>query len=260
MWGEGTVLRTVPGEGQGVSATVRRGVPVDEPGRREGPSHLAFVAGEVLLLVLLGALALILHAHPGPLPPDAAIERAVQLDLLHRGALTAGIEAISTVNWPLPTIITLALIVVVFLLLRRWLDVLVTPLAAAVSSGATYILSRWVHRPRPSGHGIHPLQHISNSFSFPSGHVTYAVAVFGLFLFLTFQVRRPFHPALVWMIRVVLVALIVLMPVSRVLEGEHWPSDVVGGALDGAFWLVLFAHLYLWMRAHWPRLLARDER
>jgi undecaprenyl-diphosphatase len=243
-----------------VSATLRRGVPVDEPGRRAGPAHLAFVAGEIILLVLLGTLALMVHAHPGPLPLDAPIERAVQHDLLHRGVLTAGIEAISTLNWPLPTIITLAIIVVIFLLLRRWLDVIVAPLAAAVCSGTTYVLSQWVRRPRPSGHGIHPLQHITGTFSFPSGHVVYAVAVFGLFLFLSFQVRRPFHPALVWTLRVVLVALIVLMPLSRVLEGEHWPSDALAGALDGAFWLVLFAHLYLWMRARWPRLLARDER
>jgi len=54
--------------------------------------------------------------------------------------------------------------------------------------------------------------------------------------------------------------LILLMPVSRILEAEHWPSDVLAGALDGLFWLIIFAHLYLWARARWPGLLARDER
>jgi undecaprenyl-diphosphatase len=154
----------------------------------------------------------------------------------------------------------MAIIIAVFLFLRRWLDVLVVPAAAIVSSVLTFELSRWVHRPRPSGHGVHPLQVITHTFSFPSGHVAYAVTVFGLFLFLTMEVRRPIHPALIAAIRIVLVVLIVLMPVSRMMEGEHWPSDVLGGLLDGLIWLILFAEVYLWLRRRVPRLLAADER
>jgi membrane-associated phospholipid phosphatase len=221
--------------------------------------HLLFVGGEVLLLVILGVLAVIVKQHPGPLVGDAGLEVDVQKLLLH-SFLAGPIEAISTLNWPKPTAITLGIIIAVFLVLRRWLDAIVVPLSALAGSLGTFELSRWVHRARPSGHGIHPLQVITGTYSFPSGHMQYAVTVFGLFLFLTYQVRRPFHPALIWVIRVVLIAVIVLMPVSRVLEGEHWPSDVLAGALDGLFWLVLFAHLYLWARARWPRLLAADER
>jgi undecaprenyl-diphosphatase len=191
---------------------------------------------------------------------DVGTEVAIQHVLLPHQMLAAPIEAISTLNWPLPSAITLAVIVSGFLLLQRWLDAMTVSLAAGASSLATYEISRWVHRPRPIGHGVHPLQTITDTYSFPSGHVTYAVAVFGLFLFLTYQVRRPFHPALVWTIRLTLLILIVVMPISRILEGEHWPSDVLGGALDGLFWLVLFAHLYLWVRMRWPGLLARDER
>lgn len=230
------------------------------PARHRVRSHLWFLITESVLLLALLVLAVVVHAHPGPLPGDASIEVGVQRALLHRGLLTAAIEAISTVNWPVPTAITLAIIVAIFSVLRRWLDAIVPPLAAGTSSLATFLLSRWVHRPRPLGHGVHPLQYITTTYSFPSGHVTYAVAVFGLFLFLTAQVRRAVHPALRWGIRAVLVAVVLLMPLSRLTEGEHWPSDVLAGVLDGAFWLVLFAHLWLWLRTRLPGLLAHDER
>ncbi|HZU11855.1 MAG TPA: phosphatase PAP2 family protein [Chloroflexota bacterium] len=243
-----------------MSAPASRRGEVTVTSRHQGPALFVFLGLEIVLLALLAALSMIVRGHPGPLPGDVGMEVDVQHALLHKGLLTAGLEGISTLNWPTPSVITLALIIGIFLLLRRWLDAIVIPIAAAAESVSTYLLSAWDHRPRPWGYGVHPLQHITSSYSFPSGHVAYATAVFGLFLFLTFQVRRAVHPALVWAIRIVLIALIVLMPLSRIVEGEHWPSDTLGGALDGAFWLVLFAHLYLWARARWPRLLARDER
>jgi membrane-associated phospholipid phosphatase len=243
-----------------LSVAARRGAGTPELRGGATPSHVLFAGLEIALLVLLGALALAVRSHPGPLPGDVGLEVGTQHALLHRGLLTDGLEAISTLNWPIPSVITLAIIMAMLLLLRRWLDAMVVPIAAGVESVSTYVLSTWDHRPRPWGHGVHPLQHITSTYSFPSGHVAYATAVFGLFLFLTFQVRHAFHPALVWAIRILLIALIVLMPISRIVEGEHWPSDVLAGALDGAFWLVLLAHLYLWARARWPRLLARDER
>jgi membrane-associated phospholipid phosphatase len=70
------------------------------------------------------------------------------------------------------------------------------------------------------------------------------VAFFGFVLFLTWRMRRPALP--LWPVRAVLIALIVLMGPSRVLEGEHWPSDVLGGLLYGAFWLILGLHVYAW--------------
>lgn len=228
--------------------------------RQSALPHLAFLAPAVVVLLLLGTLTWIVKHHPGPLTGDVGIEVAIQHALLPHQIVAEPIEAVSTLNWPLPSAITLAVIFAIFLLLRRWLDAIVVPLAAGASSLATYDLSRWVHRPRPSGHGVHRLQVLTHTYSFPSGHVTYAVAIFGLFLFLTYQVRRPFHPVLVWAIRLALVVLIALMPISRILEGEHWPSDVLGGAFEDFFWLILFAHIYLWTKRRWPRLLAQDER
>lgn len=244
-----------------MSFPVHRSVPVQTDMRADaGRIHLPFILGEVVLLVLLGLLAIVVRGHPGPLTGDVGVERDIQLAILPHTGLTNFLEALSTLNWPKPTAVTMAVIIALFLLLRRWLDAIVVPIAAAISSVTTFELSHWVHRVRPHGHGIHVLQAITSTYSFPSGHVAYAVTVFGLFLFLTTQVRRAVHPALIWIIRLVLLLVILLMPVSRMVEGEHWPSDVLAGALDGLFWLAIFAHVYLWARSRWPVLLARDER
>ena len=221
---------------------------------------MAFLLSETVLAVLVIGLALAFRRHPGPLAVDLDLEVGVQNVLLPHPFLREPVEAISTLDFALPVVITLSIIAAIFLLLRRWLDAIIVPIAAGVSGLGNTAIKDWVRRPRPSGHGIHVVQHITTSFSFPSGHVTYAVAVYGLFLYFSTQIRRPIPLVLVWTIRAVLVVLILLMPVSRVLEGEHWPSDTLGGALEGLFWLVIFAHVYLWARHRWPRLLARDER
>lgn len=133
-----------------------------------------------------------------------------------------------------------------------------TLLVTVLADGSSVIIKSLVQRPRPSGDGIHLLQHLLDSPSYPSGHVLHATAVLGMLLFLTYQVRRP--AAWVWVVRVVLVLLIVLMAPSRVLEGEHWPSDVLEGLLYGAFWLVAGIHAYRWAWQRWPRLRGRHEQ
>jgi undecaprenyl-diphosphatase len=59
-------------------------------------------------------------------------------------------------------------------------------------------------------------------FSFPSGHTLHAVA-FSV-------VAIVFYPVLAW----VLVPFTVLVAVSRVVLGLHYPSDVLAGAALGA--------------------------
>src|SRR5579859_2386844 len=223
-------------------------------------SHTRFLTAEAVLLGLLLVLTVLVKQHRGPLAGDVGLELDVQHALLPHSFITQVVEAVSTLNWPIPSVITLAVITIIFLLLKRWLDILIVIATAAVTDETSYLFNQWIKRPRPTGHGIHILSKIANFYSYPSGHVVHATAVFGLFLFLSTQIRRPIHPLIIGLIRVLLLAAIILMPISRVLEGEHWPSDVLAGFLYGGFWLVLAAHVYLWARQRWPRLLARDER
>jgi membrane-associated phospholipid phosphatase len=193
-------------------------------------------------------LALDLKGHPGPLPYDVNITLGEQHLLLPHQLLSSALEDVSQINWPIPAGIVVGVVVVGLLLLRRWLEAL-TALAASVLSDLTsYEVNQFVRRPRPSGHGIVILKNIANYFSFPSGHVVHAIAFFGLLLFFCIVAQRYAR----WLlpVSIVLLLLILAMGPSRVLEGEHWPSDVVGGYLVGGFWLVIATHVYAWLARH----------
>jgi len=237
-------------------AILQRTTPAERPRRLDITSGSVRIPGffliEALLFVLVVALALVVHAHKGPLPGDIGGSRAVQSVLWGRGALTTVVDNVSTISWPVPGTITVVAVTALLLLLRQWLSALVTPLSVGAADGTNYLISQFVKRPRPTGHGIHVLSNIKNFYSFPSGHVLYAVVFFGFLIFL--MARARLRLPWLWPIMVLLGALIVLMPFSRLLEGEHWPSDVVEALLWGCFWLLAAIQVYLWAWERWPGL------
>jgi membrane-associated phospholipid phosphatase len=86
-----------------------------------------------------------------------------------------------------------------------------------------------VHRRRPPSHLA--LQHLS-SWSMPSGHATMSVVVWGLFA-CTLAGSGPLRHRRTPIV-LAAAALAVVVGVSRVYLGVHWPTDVVAGWLAGA--------------------------
>lgn len=220
--------------------------------------HHGLVLVELLLLLLALGLDLLVLLHPQPLPGDVGSTLALQRLLLPQQTLTWLINLTSELTWPTPALLTTIAIVGLLLLLRRWLDALILIVFPALDSGATYLTTLLVQRPRPLGHGIVIQLFVTGYWSFPSGHIAHALTFFGLLVFFTYRLRRPGW--WVWPLRLLLIAIVVLMGPSRLLEGEHWLSDVVAGYLYGAFWLILGLQAYGWAARRWPRLLAPGQQ
>jgi undecaprenyl-diphosphatase len=111
------------------------------------------------------------------------------------------------------------------------------PLAVlAAAQGGSIVLYRLVEvlvaRPRPS---MAPLLATAGGYAFPSGHATQAVVVFGALAYLASGWTTHWSVKVVLWTGALVVALVVGL--SRVYLGGHWPSDVIGGWALGALWL-----------------------
>jgi membrane-associated phospholipid phosphatase len=127
-----------------------------------------------------------------------------------------------------------AVIGVVYLLLRGWPTLLVTWIAAFVGGGLLErVLKGVVHRSRPP-YGTQFLN--GTSFSFPSGHAMGSIIGCGMVLYVLF-VSRQITGRMKTLFASVAAVFVILVGASRIYLGVHYPSDVLGGWAAGAAWL-----------------------
>jgi len=100
-----------------------------------------------------------------------------------------------------------------------------------IGRGLSEMQKYMVARVRPD---LEPHLVVVKTSSFPSGHATSSM-IFYLTVAMTFSVGTRWHrPAVAGA-----VALSLLIGLSRVMLGVHWPSDVVGGWAFGRLWVLL---------------------
>ncbi|HVF55090.1 MAG TPA: phosphatase PAP2 family protein [Pyrinomonadaceae bacterium] len=135
-----------------------------------------------------------------------------------------------------------ALTAFVFFALRRNSEAFGLLLSAAGSGILNRLVKTLIHRPRPTS-DLAELFYRGDSYSFPSGHVTFYVCYFGFLFFVAYAVLPRGSKARG--AALVLCALpVALVGFSRIILRAHWPSDTLGAYLMGGLWLAFSLHMY----------------
>ncbi|MGB5446975.1 MAG: LssY C-terminal domain-containing protein [Psychromonas sp.] len=114
-------------------------------------------------------------------------------------------------------------------------------ISVAGSELFTYFGKLAFHRPRPE-----MAIYVEDSFSFPSGHATIAVALFGYLAYLLMRLANSWSKSV--NIFFVTIFLIIIIGFSRIYLGEHYVSDVLSGYLVGAMWLIIAISFCEWLK------------
>ncbi|GAF06649.1 type 2 phosphatidic acid phosphatase family protein [Paenibacillus pini JCM 16418] len=129
--------------------------------------------------------------------------------------------------------LTIIVMVLLFVLLKHRRELILLIWVLAGSEILNVILKMIFHRTRPDTHRLIDI----SGFSFPSGHSMGAFSLYGVLAYLLW---RHIPSAVMRVVWVIFCALMILMiGVSRIYLGVHYPSDVLGGYLISAFWLTL---------------------
>ena len=130
--------------------------------------------------------------------------------------------------------IAIILILGIILLLKRRFDLVIQIVSVVVSSALlNLVLKSLIDRPRPYGVALVKV----NFHSFPSGHATSAIVFYGLMIYFIFKLTKNLSLKLLSSFFCILI--ILLIGISRIYLGVHYPTDVLAGYSFGFFYLLV---------------------
>jgi len=131
-------------------------------------------------------------------------------------------------------IITIGMLVfcTIFYLHKNWRFLYTLLISVVGGEIFVWIIKNIIDRPRPP---LISALVTESSYSFPSGHTFVAIAFYGLLSYFVIQSEKNKSLKIISFITGVL--LIILIGISRVYLGAHWPSDVFASLAAGLAWL-----------------------
>lgn len=198
----------------------------------------------LLVAIVVAALFAWLARTVGYWPLDVELTRAIQS--IEQPWLETFLHAVAWVGFPPQSNVIFGTVILALFLVGLRLEAAMTLFAAAGSAGLWFLIVPIVDRPRPSPEMVRVAMELPTG-GFPSGHALNLTAIFGFLIYLAIVLIADVR----W--RSVLVALlsvpILTIGFSRIYDGAHWPSDVLGGYLIGGIWLGLTIQIYRWAQA-----------
>lgn len=135
-------------------------------------------------------------------------------------------------------VISSLILIAGFAIMKHTRGLICFPLSMVGSTLMNILLKNLLLKPRPS------VDHLvqAHSYSFPSGHAMNAMVFYGLvsFFFLEFFEKKWSRVVTLFFASF----LILVIGLSRVYLGVHYPLDIIGGYLAGLTWLFLFIYCY----------------
>lgn len=159
-------------------------------------------------------------------------------------ALDRVMIAVSDLGFGLSYAVIVVAAFAVLTVYRRWLELKGLSLSFAGGAVLNYVLKNLFERARPDAFQLVA----AGGYSFPSGHAMVSLCFYGMVAFLLARTI----PSWRWryFLVIVTVFLIILIGISRIYLGVHYPSDVVAGYTGGTMWLMFCISLLMLWEKH----------
>lgn len=140
------------------------------------------------------------------------------------------------------TVISVLVMFILFRIFHQRIELFLFSLVLIGSTISTILLKSYYQRERPQL----DMLVMEEGFSFPSGHSMAALSLYGIVTFLLWRHVSNVSGRNILLLSSII--LIIIIGISRMYLGVHYPSDVIGAYLFSSFWLLFSIAIFQYIK------------